>query len=103
MSAPSRPPLVPLPLVAAAAILARHGIEPILQFTVRDRNRLAIQADYIGAPALGMARQALHAARLGFEHPASGTALRFEAGLPADLQAAWQAVASATALPLESR
>lgn len=40
--------------MAAAAILARHGIEPILQFTVRDRNRLAIQADYIGAPALGI-------------------------------------------------
>jgi methylenetetrahydrofolate reductase (NADPH) len=40
--------------MAAAAILARHGIEPILQVTVRDRNRLAIQADYLGAPALGI-------------------------------------------------
>src|SRR5262245_20526806 len=27
--------------LAAATILARHGIEPILQFTCRDRNRIA--------------------------------------------------------------
>ena len=38
--------------LAAAAILAQHGIEPVLQFTVRDRNRLALQADLIGAAAL---------------------------------------------------
>lgn len=37
-----------------AAIMARNGIEPILQFTVRDRNRLAIQGDLIGAPPLGI-------------------------------------------------
>jgi methylenetetrahydrofolate reductase (NADPH) len=41
--------------LAAAAILARHGVEPILQFTVRDRNRLAIAGDLIGAAALGIA------------------------------------------------
>src|SRR5947209_13585773 len=29
--------------VAAAAILLREGIEPILQFTCRDRNRIALQ------------------------------------------------------------
>lgn len=40
--------------LAAAAILARAGIEPVLQFTARDRNRLAIQADLIGAAALGV-------------------------------------------------
>ena len=39
---------------AAAAILARNGIEPILQFTVRDRNRLALQGELIGAAALGI-------------------------------------------------
>ena len=32
-------------------------------------------------------RQALHAATLGFDHPVTGEALRFEAPLPADLQA----------------
>ena len=40
--------------VACSAILARAGIEPILQFTTRDRNRLALQADLIGAWALGI-------------------------------------------------
>jgi 23S rRNA pseudouridine1911/1915/1917 synthase len=33
----------------------------------------------------GFKRQALHAARLGFTHPASGAELTFEAPLPADL------------------
>lgn len=40
--------------LAASAILQRHGIEPILQMTCRDRNRIAIAADLIGAAALGI-------------------------------------------------
>ena len=64
---------------------------------------LLADALYGGAPALGMTRQALHAARLGFAHPASGQALQFEAALPADFQAAWQQVATAGSLPLQSR
>ncbi|TFZ03226.1 RluA family pseudouridine synthase [Ramlibacter rhizophilus] len=47
---------------------------------------------YGGAPAAGMARQALHAERLAFRHPETGKALVFEAPLPADLAqalAAW--------------
>jgi 23S rRNA pseudouridine1911/1915/1917 synthase len=64
---------------------------------------LLADALYGGAPALGMTRQALHAARLGFAHPTSGQALRFESALPADLQAAWQEVAGAATLPLQSR
>jgi len=42
------------------------------------------------AAALG--RQALHAAVLGFVHPTTGEALRFEAELPADMQRAWDAL-----------
>jgi methylenetetrahydrofolate reductase (NADPH) len=38
----------------AAAILAREGIEPILQLTCRDRNRIALQADLMGAAACGV-------------------------------------------------
>ncbi|HOB15339.1 MAG TPA: RluA family pseudouridine synthase, partial [Novosphingobium sp.] len=34
---------------------------------------------------LHFARQALHAAVLGFIHPVSGAALRFESPLPADM------------------
>ena len=40
--------------LAAAALLARDGIEPILQLTCRDRNRIALQADLMGAAALGI-------------------------------------------------
>ena len=40
--------------LATAAILVRHGIEPVLQFTMRDRNRLALQGDLMGAAALGI-------------------------------------------------
>jgi len=47
---------------------------------------------YGGRPALGMQRQALHAARLGFAHPHTGQALQFEAPLPADLASAWRNV-----------
>lgn len=40
--------------LAAAAIMAREGIEPVLQLTTRDRNRIALQADVLGASALGI-------------------------------------------------
>ena len=33
----------------------------------------------------GLVRQALHAAVLGFRHPLTGAALRFETALPADM------------------
>jgi len=39
--------------VAAAAFVTAAGVEPVLQLTVRDRNRLALTADLLGAWALG--------------------------------------------------
>jgi methylenetetrahydrofolate reductase (NADPH) len=39
---------------AAAAILAANGHEPILQVTCRDRNRIALAGDLIGAAAQGV-------------------------------------------------
>src|SRR6202011_4450819 len=39
--------------VAVARLLLDRGIEPIVQITARDRNRIAIQADILGAAALG--------------------------------------------------
>ena len=56
------------------------------------RHPLVADALYGGAPLLGMARQALHAARLGFVHPITGEALRFEAPLPEDMATAWAAL-----------
>jgi len=38
----------------AAAMLVQEDIEPILQFTCRDRNRIALQSELIGAAAAGV-------------------------------------------------
>ena len=38
----------------AAALLVRDGIEPVFQVTCRDRNRIALQGDLLGAHALGI-------------------------------------------------
>jgi methylenetetrahydrofolate reductase (NADH) len=40
--------------IASAKILLEQGIEPIIQMTCRDRNRLAIQSELLGAAALGI-------------------------------------------------
>jgi methylenetetrahydrofolate reductase (NADPH) len=40
--------------LAASVILAQSGIEPIYQVVTRDRNRIAIQSDLLGAAALGI-------------------------------------------------
>ena len=40
--------------LAAATILRQQGIEPICQMACRDRNRIALQADLLGAHALGI-------------------------------------------------
>jgi methylenetetrahydrofolate reductase (NADPH) len=40
--------------LTAAHFLVTNGVEPILQVTCRDRNRLALQGDLIGAVALGI-------------------------------------------------
>ncbi len=40
--------------VAASAILACNGFNPILQLTCRDRNRIALQSELLGASALGV-------------------------------------------------
>jgi methylenetetrahydrofolate reductase (NADPH) len=38
----------------AAHLLLQNGIEPILQLTCRDRNRIALQSQLVGAAALGI-------------------------------------------------
>ncbi|NLP11821.1 methylenetetrahydrofolate reductase [bacterium] len=40
--------------IASAKILLDEGVEPIMQMTCRDRNRLAMQSDLLGAAALGL-------------------------------------------------
>ncbi len=40
--------------VAASALLAEHDLVPVYQVACRDRNRIAIQGDLLGAAALGV-------------------------------------------------
>jgi 5,10-methylenetetrahydrofolate reductase len=40
--------------LAAAMLAASEGLDPVLQLTCRDRNRLALAADLLGAHALGI-------------------------------------------------
>lgn len=47
---------------------------------------------YGGRPALGMTRQALHAAHLAFKHPITGEPLRFDSAPPPDFQQAWERI-----------
>jgi methylenetetrahydrofolate reductase (NADPH) len=46
--------IVRMSSIGAGAILVQEGLEPVIQMTCRDRNRLAIQSDLLGAYALGM-------------------------------------------------
>ncbi len=50
-SANSRMTMAPL---AVAHLLLDRGVEPVLQFTCRDRNRIALQSDLLSAHALGV-------------------------------------------------
>jgi methylenetetrahydrofolate reductase (NADPH) len=45
---------VHLSSLASAHFLVQSGLEPIFQVTCRDRNRLALQGDLLGAAALGI-------------------------------------------------
>ncbi|MCU0308801.1 MAG: methylenetetrahydrofolate reductase [Thermoleophilia bacterium] len=40
--------------IAAGRIALEHGAEPVMQMTVRDRNRMALTSDLLGASALGI-------------------------------------------------
>jgi methylenetetrahydrofolate reductase (NADPH) len=40
--------------LAASVILMQQGIEPVCQFACRDRNRIGLQGDLLGAHALGI-------------------------------------------------
>jgi len=40
--------------IATSALLIQMGLEPVMQMVTRDRNRIAIQSDILGATALGI-------------------------------------------------
>ena len=46
--------IVRLSSIAAGRLCLDEGLEPVIQITCRDRNRIAIQSDVLGAAALGI-------------------------------------------------
>lgn len=46
--------IVRMSSMAASSLLIQMGLEPVMQITTRDRNRIAIQSDLMGATALGI-------------------------------------------------
>ncbi len=46
--------IVRMSSIAGCLLLKQQGIEPVMQMVVRDRNRLALQGDVLGAVALGI-------------------------------------------------
>lgn len=46
--------IVRMSSIGSAVIVLQEGLEPVVQMTCRDRNRLAIQSDLLGAYALGV-------------------------------------------------
>lgn len=54
--------------LAASVLMLQEGLEPVFQITCRDRNRLALQSDLLGASALGIRNVLL----LTGDHPSIG-------------------------------
>ncbi len=50
--------IVRLSSVAAGIASVQEGLEPVIQMTCRDRNRLAVQSDLLGAAAHGIRGEA---------------------------------------------
>jgi methylenetetrahydrofolate reductase (NADPH) len=46
--------VVRLSSFAACVLLKKEGLDPVLQMTTRDRNRIALQSDVLGASAVGI-------------------------------------------------
>ncbi len=46
--------IVRMSSIAAGVLAMQEGLEPVIQITCRDRNRIAIQSDVLGAYAMGL-------------------------------------------------
>jgi methylenetetrahydrofolate reductase (NADPH) len=59
---------VRLSSLAGSILAQRAGVEPVMQLTCRDRNRIALQSDLLGAAAIGIPNVLL----LTGDHPSAG-------------------------------
>src|SRR4030066_844708 len=50
----NQPAIVRMSVLSGCVILKQMGLDPVMQMVVRDRNRIAIQSDILGAVALGI-------------------------------------------------
>jgi len=46
--------IVRMSSIAAAVLIQQKGLEPVIQMTCRDRNRIGLQSDLLGAAAMGI-------------------------------------------------
>lgn len=46
--------IVRLSSISSAVIIMKEGLEPVIQMTCRDRNRIALQSDLLGAASIGI-------------------------------------------------
>ena len=83
------------PVSAVHCVLHTGRTHQIRVHLMHSGHPLVADALYGGVPALGLARQALHAARLSFTHPITGEALALTAPLAADLASAWAEIGAA--------
>ena len=52
--------IVRMSSLAACSLLKSAGLDPVLQMVVRDRNRIALQSDILGASAIGIRLSLIH-------------------------------------------
>ena len=76
----------PIGGIATAALLIQQGIDPIVHMNCRDRNRIALEKDFMGATALGVTSvlirrgtKILKSPKVGIKNVFDTTALEFMA------------------------
>lgn len=92
-----------LSALAMASQLQQQGFEPVLQLTCRDRNRLALQSDLLGAAALGIENLLILSgdhSRFG-DHPDAKPVFDFDSVQLLDVVAQLSAGTDMTGKPLD--
>ncbi len=93
---------VQMSALSAAALMLRHGIDPIAILSCRDRNRIALQSELLGLRALGVSSLLLmRGHKAPKEHPVPATPVYDVSGLELVKMAAQPGEASGGSAPDE--